>query len=121
MWVMQVQNDLVGDTLVSLDRAECFALEKKNTQEQLHSSSKIVSLRSQRFRRIQMYKINFVCRVIYARAADLMHALQTCLFTDTHFCTLTCLMTYSGQSTTVHYPQKGLHHHCKRYIIVDNS
>ena len=50
MWVVQVQNDLVDlskhyiheiDVLVSLDRAECFALEEeKNTQKQLHSSSK---------------------------------------------------------------------------------
>ena len=32
------------DALVSLDRVECFALKKKNTQKQLHSSSKIVSL-----------------------------------------------------------------------------
>ena len=56
------------DALVSLDREECFALEKK---KHLHSSSKIVSLRSLRFCGIQMYKINFVCHVIYARAADL--------------------------------------------------
>ena len=79
MWVVQVQKDLVDlskhyiheiDALVSLDRAECFAL-GKYTQKQLHSSSKIVSLRSHRFRGIQMYKINFVCCVIYARAADL--------------------------------------------------
>ena len=51
MWVVQVQKDLVDlskhyiyeiDALVSLDRAECFALEK-NTQKQLHSSSKIES------------------------------------------------------------------------------
>ena len=58
------------DALVSLDRAECFALEKKKTKK-LHSSSKIVSLRSLRFCGIQIYKINFVCRVIYARVADL--------------------------------------------------
>ena len=60
MWVVQVQKDLVDlskhyiheiDVLVYLDRAECFALtKKKNMQEQLHSSSKIVSLRRQRFR-----------------------------------------------------------------------
>ena len=51
MWVVQVQKDLVDlskhiheiDALVSLDRAECFALEK-STRNQLHSSSKIVSL-----------------------------------------------------------------------------
>ena len=52
MWVVQVQKDLVDlskhyiddlDALVCLDRVECFALEK-NTQKQLHSSSKIVSL-----------------------------------------------------------------------------
>ena len=32
------------DALVSLDRVECFALKKKNTQKQLHSCSKIISL-----------------------------------------------------------------------------
>ena len=85
MWEVQVQKDLVDlskhciheiNALASLDRAL-----EKNTQKQLHSSSKIVSLRSQR-----------LCRVIYARiadlfvsrAAELIHALRTCLFTDTH-------------------------------------
>ena len=58
------------DALVSMARAGCFALEKKKHAKQLNSSSKIVSLRSQRFRGIQMYKIS-LCRVIYARAADL--------------------------------------------------
>ena len=46
MWVVEVQKDLVDlskhyiheiDPLVSLDRAECFELEK-NTQKQLHST-----------------------------------------------------------------------------------
>ena len=46
MWVVQVQKDLLDlskhyiheiDVLVSLDRAECFALEKKNMQKQLHT------------------------------------------------------------------------------------
>ena len=55
------------DALVSLDRAECFALGKKNTQKKLHSSLKIVSLRSQRFCEIQMYKINFVSRDLSTR------------------------------------------------------
>ena len=68
MWVVQVQKDLVDlskhyiheiDALVSQGRVECFALEKI-TQKQLHSSSKIISLRSQRFHGIQMYKTNFV-------------------------------------------------------------
>ena len=77
-WVVQVQKDLVDlskhyiheiDAVVSLDRAECFALKKKNTQKQLHSSSKIVSLRSQHFHGIQIYKKKIVCRVIYAQAA----------------------------------------------------
>ena len=81
MWVLQVPKDLVDlskhfihviDALVSLDRAEYFALEKikKSTQKQLHSSSKVVSLRSQLCRGIQMYKINFVSS-IYASGADL--------------------------------------------------
>ena len=69
MWVVQVQKDLVDvskdyideiDALVSLDRAECFALKKKDTQKQLLSRSKIVTLRSLRFRGIEMYKVNFV-------------------------------------------------------------
>ena len=72
MAVVQVQKYLVDlskyyiheiDVLVSLDRAELFALEKKNMQKQLHSSSKIVSLQSQHFRGIQMYKIN--CDLIW--------------------------------------------------------
>ena len=63
MWVVQVQKDLVDlskhyiheiDVLVSLHRAECFAVEKKNIQKQLHSSSKIVSLRSRHFCGIQI-------------------------------------------------------------------
>ena len=61
MWIVQLQKDLVDlskhyireiDALVSLDRAECFALDK-NMQKQLYSSSKIISLRSQHFRGIQ--------------------------------------------------------------------
>ena len=81
--------------IVSLDRAACFALEN-NTQKQLHSSSKLVSPRSLRFRGIQMYKINFVCRVIYARAVDRMRLLRTYVFAETH----------SWKSTIVHYPQQ---------------
>ena len=87
MWVVQVQKDLVDlskhyiheiDALVSRDRAECFALEKnKNTQKQFHSSSKIVSLRRQRFRGIQMYT-NFVSRDLCTRCGPV------CLRTLTH-------------------------------------
>ena len=94
MWVVQVQKDLVDlskhyiheiDALVPLDRAECFALEKKNTQKQLHSSSKIVSLQSQCFRGIQMYKRDFVSRNLHTRCGPVcFHALRTSLFTDTH-------------------------------------
>ena len=52
MWIVQLQKDLVDlskhyireiDALVSLDRAECFALDK-NMQKQLYSSLKIISL-----------------------------------------------------------------------------
>ena len=53
---------------------------KKKTRKNNYIVVQIVSLRSQRFRGIQMYEINFVCRVIYAPVADLMHALRTCLF-----------------------------------------
>ena len=50
VWVVQVQKDLVDllrhyieiEVLVSLDRVECFTLEKKNTQIQSHSSSKVL-------------------------------------------------------------------------------
>ena len=49
----------------------------------LHSSSKIVNLRSLRFRGIQMYKINFVSRDLCTRCGPV------CLRT----LTLTCLMT----------------------------
>ena len=81
-----MQKDLVNlskhyiheiDVQVTLDRVECFAL-IQNGQKQLHSSSKIVSLRSQHFRGIQMYKIHFVSRDLctrcrpYARSADLL-------------------------------------------------
>ena len=92
MCEVQVQKDLVDlskhyihemDALVSLDRAECFALEKY-TQKQLHSSSKIVSLRGQCFRGIQMYKINFVspdlctrCGPVYLRTLTLLTCLMT--------------------------------------------
>ena len=97
MWVVQVQNITFYsekhyiheiDALVSLDRAECFALEKKknktkqNTQKQLHSSSKIVSLRSQRFRGIQMYKINFVSRDLCTRCGPV--CLWKVTLTHTH-------------------------------------
>ena len=87
MYVVQVQKDLVDlskhyiheiDALVSLDRAECFVLEKKNMQKQLHSSSKIISLQSQHFHGIQIVKNKFC--LIYACTADLMHVLWTCLF-----------------------------------------
>ena len=54
MWVVQVQKDLVDlskhyiheiDALVSIDRAECVALEKKkHTQKRLPSRLKIISL-----------------------------------------------------------------------------
>ena len=97
MWVVQLQKYLVDlpkhyiheiDALVSLDRAKCFALEKnKNTQKQLHSSSKIVSLRSQCFRGIQMYKINFV----YARCGPV--CLRTLTLTPIHSLLHACLMT----------------------------
>ena len=71
MWVVQVQKDLVDlskhyiqeiDALVSIDRVECFALEKQTNKhvKRLHSSLKIISLQSQHFRGIQMYKINCV-------------------------------------------------------------
>ena len=89
MWVVHVRKDLVDlskhyiheiDALVSLDRAECFALEKKkkeNTQKQLHSSSK-----------------NFVSRDLCTRCGPASsHALRTCLFKDTDSYILTCLMT----------------------------
>ena len=81
------------DALVSLDRAECFALE--NTQKQLYSRSKIVSLRSQRFRGIQLYKINFVSRDLCTRCGPVC-------FMDNH----------SSMPDDVvhreHYPQKVL-------------
>ena len=94
MWAVQVQKDLVDlskhyiheiDALVSLDRAECFALEKKkkkNTQKQLHSSSKIASLRSQRFRGIQIYKITFVSRDLCTRCGPV--CLRTLTLTLLH-------------------------------------
>ena len=123
MWVVQVQKHLVDLSkhyiheiyaLVSLDRAGCFAIEKQNAQKQLHSSSKIVSLRSQRFLGIQMYKINFVSRDLCTRYGPVcLYALRTlctrcgpvCLRTLT--LTLThCLMTqwvehYSALSTKI--------------------
>ena len=71
------------DALVSLDGEERFSLEKQYAK-QLHSSSKIFSLRSLRFCGIQMYKTNFVCLVIYARAADLFISTCCCLFADSY-------------------------------------
>ena len=93
----------VIDALVSLERAECFAL-KKNTQKQLHSSSKIVSLRSKRFRGIQMYKINFVsrdlCMLRTLCGPVCLHALRTCLFrTLTHSLTHSLLHEQTNKQT----------------------
>ena len=54
MWVVQVQNDLVGlsehyiheiDELVSLDKAECFELEKKK-KKKARENGYIVVLKS---------------------------------------------------------------------------
>ena len=54
-------------------------------KKHLHSNYKIVSLRRQRFLGIQMYKINFVSRDLYACCGPVCsHAPRTCLFTDTH-------------------------------------
>ena len=54
-----MQKDLVDLSKHYIHETErnVLRLEKK---KQLHSRSKIVSLQSQRFRGIQMYKINFV-------------------------------------------------------------
>ena len=111
MYIREVQKDLVDlskhyiheiDALVSLDRTECFALEKKNMQKNsyivvgnslVYEASVSVGFKCTK---------QIVCRVIYAHAADLMHVLLTCLFTNTH-----CYIPDDivGRPLLVHYPQ----------------
>ena len=100
MWVVQVQKNLMdlskNYNLIHAREDQPLLTERnvfhlnKTRKKKLHSSSKIVSLRSQRFRGIQMYKVN--CRVIYARAAD--------LFVYGHS------PLHMPDDIVVHYPQK---------------
>ena len=78
MWVVQVQKDLVDlskhyvheiDALVSLDRAECFALEKKKKKKKKKKKTRKNSYKV--VRKSSVYGVEILCCVIYARAADL--------------------------------------------------